>query len=125
MLEEKLKLLSILSSHTADQNLEKHQHPSAEACDKLHINEYSEMFHLLANDCMNILYPSDNDEETTSDLLTDLESACEDAGISFHEVKRHGETYLNILKDGGKMENDDHKILLALLKKFPNEDEIG
>ena len=124
MIEAKLQLLSILSNHTADRNFREYQNMSVEHVEELeklsHTKEYTDMFYLVANDVMNTLYASEADLESTGDPMADLEAACEDAGVNFTEVQRHGATYLNILKDTGKMESDTHTKLSKLLTKALN-----
>ena len=103
MLEEKLKLLSILSPHVIDcEDLKSEDFKSSNKA------SYAEMFNLLANDCMNIIYPNSDETEESGDAIEDLKNACEDAGLSFKEVIKHGSTYLNILYDSDKIESDVH-----------------
>lgn len=120
MIEEKLQLLSILSPHVID-------------CEDLKVEDlksskkasYAEMFNLLANDCMNIIYPSSDDTEESGDALEDLKNACEDAGISFVEVnKEHGSTYLNIMFSSDKIDSDVHSKLIRLLSKVQSSGDM-
>ncbi len=119
MLEAKLKLLSILSEHTAMRNpgaAPKYQ----DDYDKSAVAQYTEMFNLLAHDCMNILYP-DDELETTGEPDKDLEIGCESNEVSYIEVKRHGATYLNLLLDSNKIEADTHSLLTNLWNKTQTE----
>lgn len=109
MLEAKLQLLSILSSHTADRSRDPMPVRNAER-----VREYSDMFNLIAHDVMNTLYASEHDVETTGDAMHDLERACEDAGVDFIEVKRHGISYLNLLVQSSKIDYATCKKLVNL-----------
>lgn len=125
MIEAKLKLLSILSNHTADrQPTDPGMSAKAlEVRDKyLHTSEYTEMFYAVATDIINTLYA----DEPSGDPIEDLKAACENLGVSYEEVERHGVTYINLLKVNGNLENDDHVELTKLIEAVNaqgNDDE--
>lgn len=123
MIEAKLQLLSILSNHTADRNIDDGSVSASarEAREKaLHTSEYTEMFYLVANDIMNTLYSTEEDFDSTGDAIDNFEAACEDAGVNFVEVKKHGVTYLNLLHQSGKTESDVHIKLSEMLLGIPS-----
>jgi hypothetical protein len=118
MLEEKLQLLSILSAHIIDsEDLRSKDFKNSRKA------EYAEMFNMVANDCMNLLYPSDEMElETTGNPYKDLRIACESNDVSFEEVKRHGDTYINLLyRPQEKIDVGVHALLIKLWEKATKE----